>query len=164
MVLTYAAQQPLVAHSGSKAARGQALYAQRPSYLDSDAADTWALTLEQIPTTAGKLFYVACLRQEDSERYCHQGLERIYSGEQADRVLRSSHESVFGEWLNFSLEQQYHDLRVHLVASQLAPAEVEPWLDAKTYERFIPAAARLPERVLYETDLETVLEILKREM
>jgi hypothetical protein len=107
---------------------------------------------------------VACLRQDGSERYCHQGLSRIYSAEQADRVLRGSHESLFGEWLNFSLEQQYNDLRVHLLASQLAPADLQPWLDPQTYERFIPSAARLPERTLYRTDLETVLEILKREL
>jgi hypothetical protein len=164
MVLSYAVQQPLVAPTESHPARGQALAAPRPSFVDSDAAGTWALTLEQIPTTAGKLFYVACLRQEGSESYCHQGLSRIYSGEQADRVLRNSHESIFAEWLNFSLEQQYHDLRVHLLASQIPPAEVKPWLEAQTYERFIPAAARSAERMLYRTDLETVLEILKHEM
>jgi len=163
MVLSYAADQPLVASATKEAARAEAFYAARPSYVDSDATDTWARTLEQIPTTAGKLFYVSCLRQ-DSERYFHPGLARIYSNEQADRVLRASHEAVFAEWLNFSLEQQYNDLRVQLLASQPEPDELKAFLEPGTYERFIPGAAHEPERMLYRTDLETVLELLKREL
>jgi hypothetical protein len=164
MVLSYAAEQPLVAAAAKEAARAEAIHAVRPSYVDSDATDTWARTLEQIPTTAGKLFYVSCLKQDGSDRYHHQGLARIYSNDQADRVLRASHESVFAEWLNFSLEQQYNDLRVHLLASQPEPDELKALLETGTYERFIPAAADEPERMLYRTDLETVLELLKREI
>ena len=164
MVLSYAADQPLVAHAAKAAARAETIHAARPSYVDSDATDTWARTLEQIPTTAGRLFYVSCLRQDGSDRYCHPGLARIYSNEQADRVLRASHESVFAEWLNFSLEQQYNDLRVHLLASQPEPEELKTLLEPQTYDRFVPPAAHQPERMLYRTDLETVLELLKREL
>jgi hypothetical protein len=164
MVLSYAADGPLVASAKKEATRVEAHRAARPSYGDSDAADTWARTLEQIPTTAGKLFYVCSLRQDDANRYRHQGLARIYSNDQADRVLRASHESVFAEWLNFSLEQQYNDLRVHLLASQLTPQEMQALLDPQTYEAFVPAGAHDPERMLYRTDLETVLELLKRDL
>jgi hypothetical protein len=164
MVLSYASEQPLVAKTKPTATRVESSRAARSAYVDSDAADTWARTIEQLPTTAGKLFYVACLRQEGSETYRHQGLSRIYSEEQADRVLRASHEAVFADWLNFSLEQQYNDLRVHLLAAQLAPADLEPWLDPQTYDRFVPSTANQPERALYRTDLETILEILKREL
>jgi hypothetical protein len=164
MVLSYAVDQPLVAPATKAAARVEAVQAVRPSYVDSEATDTWARTLEQIPTTAGKLFYVSCLKQEGSSRYHHQGLARIYSNDQADRVLRASHESVFAEWLNFSLEQQYNDLRVHLLASQPEPEELKVLLELKTYDRFIPGAAHEPEQLLYRTDLETVLELLKREL
>jgi hypothetical protein len=164
MVLSYAADQPLVASAATEVAPAEAIRAVRPSYVDSDATDTWARTLEQIPTTAGKLFYVSSLKQDGSERYYHQGLARIYSNEQADRVLRASHEAVFAEWLNFSLEQQYNDLRVHLLASQPEPDELKALLEPKTYERFVPLVAEEPERMLYRTDLETVLELLKREI
>lgn len=164
MVLSYAADGPLVAAAKKEATRVEAFPTTRPSYVDSDAADTWARTLEQIPTTAGKLFYVSSLRQEDAKRYCHQGLARIYSVDQADRVLRASHESIFAEWLNFSLEQQYNDLRVHLLASQPTQEEMARLLDSKTYEAFIPATAHDPERMLYRTDLETVLELLRRDL
>jgi hypothetical protein len=164
MVLSYAAEQPLVAPAQRAAVRAEAIPASRPTYVDSDATDTWARTLEQIPTTAGRLFYVSCLKQDGADRYCHQGLARIYSNEQADRVLRASHQSVFAEWLNFSLEQQYNDLRVHLLASQPEPGELKLLLEPQTYDRFIPPAAHEPERMLYRTDLETVLELLKREL
>jgi hypothetical protein len=107
---------------------------------------------------------VSCLRQEGSSRYHHQGLARIYSSDQADRVLRASHESVFAEWLNFSLEQQYNDLRVHLLASQPEPEELKVLLDLKTYDRFVPSTAHAPEQMLYRSDLETVLELLQREL
>lgn len=164
MVLSYAANQPLVASAAQEPARVEAVRASRPSYVDSDATDTWARTLEQIPTTAGKLFYISSLRQDGAERYCHSGLARIYSNEQADRVLRASHELVFAEWLNFSLEQQYNDLRVHLLTSQPTAEEMKALLDAQTYESFIPASAHEPERMLYHSDLKTVLELLKREL
>ncbi len=163
MVLSYAADQPLVAARTQQAAHTEAIQAARPSFVDSDATDTWARTLEQLPTTAGKLFYVSCLKQE-SGQYHHQGLARIYSNAQADRVLRASHESVFAEWLTFSLEQQYNDLRVHLLASQPEPDELKALLEPKTYERFIPTSAHDPERTLYRSDLETVLELLRREL
>jgi hypothetical protein len=71
---------------------------------------------------------------------------------------------VFAEWLTFSLEQQYNDLRVHLLASQPTPEEMEALLDPKTYEGFVPAAAHEPERMLYRSDLDTVLELLKRDL
>jgi hypothetical protein len=164
MVLSYAADQPLVAAATQAAARVEAVHAVRPAYIDSEATDTWARTLEQIPTTAGKLFYVSGLKQEGSSQYHHPGLARIYSNDQADRVLRASHGSVFAEWLSFSLEQQYNDLRVHLLASQPEPEELKVLLELKTYDRFIPGAAHEPEQLLYRTDLETVLELLKREL
>ena len=164
MVLSYAADQPLVAARAQQAAPAEAIHAARPSFVDSDATDTWARTLEQIPTTAGKLFYVSCLKQDGTDQYHHQGLARIYSNAQADRVLRASHVFVFAEWLTFSLEQQYNDLRVHLLASQPEPDELKALLETKTYDRFIPATAQAPERALYRSDLETVLELLKREL
>lgn len=164
MVLSYAADQPLVAAATQETAAREAIQAVRPSFVDSDATDTWARTLEQIPTTVGKLSYVSSLKEAASERYCHAGLARIYSPEQADRVLRASHRAVFAEWLNFSLEQQYNDLRVHLLTSQSEPDALQSMLDAGTYEQFIPPVAHEPERTLYRTDLETVLELLRREL
>jgi hypothetical protein len=164
MVLSYAADGPLVAPTNKESTRLEAIQPARPRYVDSDAADTWARTLEQIPTTAGRLFYVSSLKQQGSARYCHQGLARIYSSDQADRVLRASHEFVFAEWLTFSLEQQYNDLRVHLLASQLTDQEMEALLDPHTYDGFVPSAAHEPERMLYRSDLETVLELLKRDL
>jgi hypothetical protein len=79
-------------------------------------------------------------------------------------VLRASHRSVFAEWLNFSLEQQYNDLRVYLLASQPEPAELQVLLEIATYEQFIPKVAHEPERTLYRNDLETVLELLRRDL
>jgi hypothetical protein len=164
MVLSYAADQPLVARATKETATPEVIQAALPSFVDSDATDTWARTLEQIPTTVGKLTYVSSLKEADSERYCHTGLARIYSPEQADRVLRASHRSVFAEWLNFSLEQQYNDLRVYLLASQPEPAELQVLLEIATYEQFIPKVAHEPERTLYRNDLETVLELLRRDL
>ena len=163
MVLSYAADQPFVANSVPESKRVEAVQATRPSLIDSDAADTWARTLEQIPTTAGKLLYVACLKQ-GSGRYHHPGLARIYSEEQADRVLRASHEAVFAEWLSFSLEQQYNDLRVHILSSQLSSDETNALLNPANYDKYVPPVAHAPEQALYRADLETVLELLRREM
>jgi hypothetical protein len=134
----------------------------RASYVDSDTADTWARTIEQIPTTIGKLSYSASLKSKDSAAYSHPGLARISSAEQADRVLRASHEVVFGEWLNLSLEQQYNDLRVFLLSEGIDDAERKAFVSV-AIERYIPATARPAERLLYRTDLDTIIDLLRQD-
>ncbi len=140
-------------------------YEESPLERDRAAEDVWERTISQIPTTFGRIAYLASLRNENSGRYQHFGLARIYSEEEADRVLRSCHREVFAEWLNFSLPQQRRDLEAYLNSIEDDRKTVlATWLDLSPYRNLGPADATAAERRLYLSDLELILDLLRNEL
>jgi len=126
--------------------------------------DVWRRTLSQIETIFGRLVYLAGLRDNNTGRYEHHGLALIFGDEDADDALRDSHQITFAEWLSFGLEHQKADLDLYL--SQFAARKrttVETWLRLTPYRNLIPTRAGEPERSLYLSDFETLLELLKDE-
>ncbi|MBI5280624.1 MAG: hypothetical protein HY858_03000 [Candidatus Solibacter usitatus] len=126
--------------------------------------DLWERTLSQIPTTYGRLVYLSALRNSDSGRYMHHGLSMVFGEAEADQAMRSSHESVYLDWLDLDLEQQKADLSLYL-AEQSTPRRtlVENWIRLTPYRNVIPASATNPERALFIGDLELLLELLRNE-
>ena len=128
----------------------------------SAAADLWRNTLSQIPTTFGRLIYLASLRDQNTGVYQHHGLSQIFGPEQADQTLKQSHNVVFAEWLCFTLEQQKDDLEDYLNELKEDKRTIlATWIRLSPYRSFVPASAREVERNLFNTDLETVLELLR---
>ena len=128
----------------------------------SAAADLWRNTLSQIPTTFGRLIYLASLRDQNTGAYQHHGLAQLFGAEEADQTLRQSHTQTFSDWLCFNLEQQKQDLEGYL--DQLHEDKktiLATWIRLSPYRSYIPATAREVERNLFTTDLETVLELLR---
>jgi hypothetical protein len=126
--------------------------------------DVWRRTLCQIETIFGRLVYLAGLRDNNTGRYQHHGLALIFGDEDADQALRNSHETTFAEWLSFGLENQKADLDLYL--SQFAARKrttVETWLRLTPYRNLIPTRTGEPERSLYLSDFEALLELLKAE-
>jgi hypothetical protein len=125
--------------------------------------DVWNRTLDQIPTQFGKLAYLAGLRNENSGRYQHFGVAQLYGEDEANHVLGSSHERVFGEWLNYSLEQQHTDLEAYLDGMEEDRRTIlQTWSSLAPYEKLPPEAARDAERLLFTSDLEIILELMRR--
>lgn len=140
-------------------------YEDIPLERDRAAEDVWDRTISQIPTTFGRIVYLASLRNENSGRYEHFGLARIYSGEEADRVLRTCHQEVFSDWLNYSLMQQRNDLEAYLNSiDDDRKVVLETWLDLSPYRNLIPSDATAAERRLYLSDLELILDLLRNEL
>ena len=126
------------------------------------AAETWLRTIEQIPTQFGRLVYLAGLRNANSGTYKHHGLAQASGGEDAERIIRLSHEQVFAAWLNLGLRQQYEDLQRYLAGvGEDRAAVLDTWGVLAPYRALPPAAAGQAERLLYETDLEIILELLR---
>lgn len=126
--------------------------------------DVWKRTLDQIPTQFGRLVYLAELRNDNSGRYQHFGLAQLYGEDESNRVLRSSHEKVFGEWLTYSLEGQRADLEAYFDGLEDDCATVlQTWGALEPYVKLPPEAAGDAERLLFSSDLEIILELIRRE-
>lgn len=131
---------------------------------ESGAPDVWRRTLGQIPSTFGRLVYLASLRDQNTGRYEHHGLSQMFGEIETDRTLRESHEQTFSIWLGFDLERQKEDLDLYLSSLQADKRTiVVTWIRLTPYRNLMPTAVRDPERRLYLSDLETLLELLKNE-
>lgn len=116
----------------------------------------WRKTLSQVPTTFGRLVFLASLRDTSTGRYQHESLIRMLGPEDTDRSLLSSHHQVFSEWLRFSLAEQKADLDEYLASIGGSRRSLQ-------YRNLVPSTAREVERQLYLTDLETLLELMRYE-
>ncbi|MGC9969473.1 MAG: hypothetical protein ABSE56_02665 [Bryobacteraceae bacterium] len=139
-------------------------YPSKGSLERGAASDLWRNTLSQIPSVFGRLVYLCSLRDPNSGLYQHYGLAQVFSDEEADRVLRQSHEQTFAEWLCFNLEQQKADLDLYLAGLNGNRRTIlDTWIRLTPYRGLIPSVVREVERRLYLSDLETILELLKNE-
>jgi hypothetical protein len=126
------------------------------------SADVWRNTLAQIPTTFGRLIYLASLRDQNTGAYHHHGLEQLFGHEQSDQTIRQSHSQIFSDWLCFNLEQQKRDLEAYL--DELHDDKktlLATWLRLVPYRHYPPIDAREVERTLFTADLEMVLDLLR---
>jgi hypothetical protein len=127
-------------------------------------ADFWRNTLNQIPSIFGRLVYLSSLRDQTTGRYEHHGLTQMFGETETDAALRDSHTDTFAEWLGSSLEQQKADLDLYLSSFQADRRTIiATWIRLAPYRGLVPAAVLDPERRLYLSDLEALLEILKAE-
>lgn len=128
------------------------------------AQQTWERTLDQVPTLFGRLVYLAGLRNQNSGGYRHHGLAQAFGAEESQRTIQLSHEAIFAEWLNLDLRAQHTALDQYFKGLGESRAVVlQTWGVLTPYRALPPAAAGGAERMLYETDLELILELFRAE-
>ena len=131
---------------------------------ESSADELWLHTIGQIPSSFGRLVYLASLRDQNTGRYEHHGLSQMFGEDESDRTLRQSHEKIFDGWLGFDLQQQKEDLDLYLSAFQVEKRTIlATWIRLAPYRNLMPTMVQEPERRLYLTDIEAILELLKNE-
>jgi hypothetical protein len=141
--------------------RGPSKWKDEMSFDRSPASDLWRHTLSQIPTTFGRLVFLSTLRDPNTGLYAHYGFAQRVGEQAADVALRQSHSQSFSEWLAFSLEEQKADLDLYLSGIDSDKRTIlDTWRRTRPYRNLIPAAAMDVERRLYNSDLETLLELL----
>ena len=133
--------------------------------IDRNAEHLWRQTLSKIETVFGRLEYLSSLRNPHTGRYEHHGLGLRMGVETSHYTLLQSHEAAFADWVSFSLDAQKRELSTYLIKRE-EPAEdiVRSWLRVKPFPTCIPATTRSAERALFLTDLDVLLELLRREM
>jgi hypothetical protein len=126
-------------------------------------SDLWEGTLMHIPSSYGKLVYLASLRNPDTGRYEHFGLAQHPNNADANRALRRSHETTFQQWVNYSLEQKKTDLELYIstIDSVERSELLDAWLRLTPYKNLVPAAIQGPERQKHVSDFEAILGLLK---
>jgi hypothetical protein len=120
------------------------------------AAESLRRILSTIPTVFGKLVYLASLHDSSTGRYSHPHLSLFMANGDLNRTVSQYHHRVFSQWLAFSLSDQKNDLGEYLVSSG-GPRY------PSYYNSLVPVAACDVERLLYLTDLETLMELLRVE-
>lgn len=129
-------------------------------------ADLWKHTLSQIPSTYGRLVYLASLRDPNSGAYRHHGLSAAFGREQSTEALRRSHEETFLEWLTLPLSAKNADFRAyfHSVSVEESPRAVVTHLArGARYVTQAPDSAGQAQRRQFQMEMETLLELLKND-
>jgi hypothetical protein len=103
----------------------------------------------------GRLVYLSELR-DIAGIYSHPALNQLVGRSEADRTLCHCHHQIFKQWIGCTLAEQKADLDAYLGSSRDV-------IDLVFCRGLIPQAAHEVERLLYLTDLEILLELLRLE-
>jgi hypothetical protein len=81
----------------------------------------------------------------------------------ASRTLKRIHESIFKEWVGYSLERKKADIELYTASiDQVDRSElIDAWLRLTPYKNLVPAAIQGPERQRHISDFEAILGLLK---
>jgi hypothetical protein len=126
-----------------------------------EATEFWARDLSHIPTSYGRLVYLAGLRNPDTGQYEYYGSDpgrRVL----ASRVLKRLHEEIFKEWVSYALEWKKADIEIYIAGiDQVDKTDlIDAWLRLTPYKNLVPASIQGPERQKHMSDFEAILGLL----
>jgi hypothetical protein len=96
-------------------------------------------TLAAISSDFGRLYYVSSLKDSDSGRYEHDGLNSLYSENAVQAALSHCHEELFSRILETPLKEQELDLRACLgSAGDQYWDVIESWRENRSFKDMCP--------------------------
>ena len=133
------------------------------SRTDHEVADElWLRDLSRIPTSYGRLVYLAGLLDPNTGRYEHYGSGpgNMASSSQG---LKRIHELVFTEWVAFPLERKMKDVEHYIdgLVDVNRTEMIDAWLRLTPYKNLVPASIQGPERRKHISDFEAILGLLR---
>ena len=125
-------------------------------------ADSQHRTLDEMRGKFSQLIYLASLRDHNTGRYSHYGLETRYSAEAVNEGLRRCHAKVFEELVALSLEEQTQEL-IRFFESQGEDRSrlVRAWERLRPYQILPPETCHPLARELFSKNVELILKILR---
>jgi len=109
-----------------------------------------------------RLVYLASLRDHNTGRYHHYGLETRYAAEAVDEGLRQCHVRVFEDLVALPLKEQTEDL-LNFFESRKEDKKrlVEVWKRLRSYQILPPEGCHPMARELFDTNIGIMLRILR---
>ena len=124
--------------------------------------DFEARTLNVLSGYFSRLIYLASLRDYNTGRYHHYGLETRYSSEVVDEALHRCHIRLFEDLVALPLKDQTEDLLTFFESLREEKSRlVEAWERLRSYQILPPENCHPLARGLFDRNIEIILRILK---
>jgi hypothetical protein len=125
-------------------------------------ADLEGRTLGEKSGYFDRLIYLASLRDYNTGRYHHYGLEARHSPQAVDEALHQSHIRTFEELMALSLEDQTRDL-IGLFESLREDRSrlITTWQHLRSYQVLPPDRCHPLARELFDKNIQVMLRILR---
>jgi hypothetical protein len=135
---------------------------QDPEAVERVVRDFEERTLVGIDGRFNQLVYLASLRDYNTGRYHHFGLESRYGPELVDESLRECHVRIFEELVALPLREQTEDLLSFFESLKEDKSRlVTVWKRLKSYQILPPEGCHPLARELFDKNIEIMLRILR---
>jgi len=123
--------------------------------------DLWRRSLSKISGDLNRLVYLAAMRDYNSGRYHHAGLESSFGFAAAGQALEVAHREVFWKLAQASLEQLVNELELYVRNSGESPEELlATWRGLQPYRIALPLSIDPLAAHLLLSNLKLGLEVL----
>ncbi len=134
----------------------------KPGEVDEVVRDFEERSLSGLDGHFNKLVYLASLRDYNTGRYHHYGLESRFSPEAVDEGLHECHIRVFEDLVTLPLKEQTEDLLNFFESLKEEKSRlVQVWKRLKSYQILPPEGCHHLARELFDKNIEIMLRVLR---
>ncbi len=130
--------------------------------LEQILADFRTHNLAEMKEGFPQLVYIASLRDYNTGRYHHYGLECRYDPELVNRALHQCHIQVFEELIATPLEDQTRSLLSFFESLQEDRRRlISTWQELRAFQILPPEGCHALARKLFDNNIEAMLKVLR---
>jgi hypothetical protein len=138
----------------------------KPKQIDEEVAevvrDFEERTLDGMKGYFNRLIYLASLRDYNTGRYHHYGLETRHGEKAVDEALRRCHTRTFENLVSLPLKEQTEDLLNFFESFRDEKERLpEVWQRLRSYQVLPPEKCHPMARALFDKNVEIILRILR---